>query len=144
VSSSASNVAAVHSAAVLTSRADMAPADATDAGDQPLCDPLGCGVAPPDDENDIDPAPVPYTMWAAISKNAGLTFSQPLQVSAGASAPADPNMLTGTDDTSVIALSNSEVFVGWGQWPTGVDQQGLPLNLQGMFAAVKIRAFTHS
>jgi hypothetical protein len=82
-------------------------------------------------------------MWAAISKDAGATFSQPLQISATASAPADPNMLAGTDDTSVIALSDSDVFVGWGQWPTGVDQQGLPLNVQGMFAAVKIPAFTH-
>jgi hypothetical protein len=82
-------------------------------------------------------------MWAAVSKDAGVTFSQPLQVSSGASAPADPNMLTGTDDTSVIALSDSDVLVGWGQWPTGVDQQGLPLNVQGFFAAVKIPALTH-
>jgi hypothetical protein len=133
---------AVHSASVLTS-ADVASTDATDPADQPLCDPLGCGVAPPDDENDLDPAPVPYTMWAAVSRNAGATFSRPLRVSPGASAPADPNMLTGTDDTSVIALSDSDVFVGWGQWPTGVDQQGLPLNLQSMFAAVKIPALTH-
>jgi hypothetical protein len=133
--------AAVHSAAVLTSSADVA---STDPADQPpLCDPLGCGVAPPDDENDLDPAPLHYTMWAAVSRDAGATFSQPLQVSAVASEKADPNMLTGTDDTSVIALSNSDVFVGWGQWPSGTDQNGLPLNVRSMFAAVKIPALTH-
>jgi hypothetical protein len=115
-SGTSASVAAVRPAAVLTSSADVAPAGATDTGGQPLCDPLGCGVAPPDDENDLDPAPVPYTIWAAVSRDAGATFSQPLQVSAGASAPADPNMLTGTDDTSVIALSDSDVLVGWGQW----------------------------
>jgi hypothetical protein len=114
------------------------------ADDGPLCDPLGCGVVAPGDENDADPAPIPYTMWAAVSKDAGASWSQPLQVSSTPSAKADPNMLTGTDDTSVIALSNSDVLVGWGQWPSGTDQQGLPLNLQGMFAAVKIPAFTHS
>jgi hypothetical protein len=118
-----------------------AATDSTDDG--PPCDPLGCGVTAPGDENDDDPAPIPYTMWAAVSKDAGVTWSQPLEVSSSASAPADPNMLTGTDDTSVIAMSNSDVLVGWGQWPTGKDQNGLPLNLQAMFAAVKIPAFTH-
>jgi hypothetical protein len=105
---------------------------------------VGCGDTPPDDENDADPAPAPYTMRAAVSDNAGVTFSQPLQISTGASAPADPNMLTGTDDTSVIALSNSDVVVGWGQWRTGVYRQGLPLNVQGFFTTVAIPAFTHS
>jgi hypothetical protein len=133
---SSTGAPAVHTAGVLTSSAVVASTDATNPADPPLCDPLGCGVAPPDDENDLDPAPVPYTMWAAISKDAGVTFSRPLQVSAGASAPADPNMLTGTDDTSAVALSNSDVLVGWGQWPRG-------LALQGFFAAVKIPAFTH-
>jgi hypothetical protein len=134
---------AVHSAAALTSSADLASTDTAQPDDGPLCDMLGCGVAPPDDENDLDPAPVPYTMWAAVSKDAGATFSQPLEVSSGASAPADPNMLTGTDDTSVIALSDSDVLVGWGQWPSGVDKDGLALNVQGFFAAVKIPALTH-
>jgi hypothetical protein len=115
----------------------------TDAADPPPCDMLGCGVVPPDDENDADPAAVPYTMWAAVSQDAGSTFSPPLQVSRGASAPSDPNMLTGTDDTSALAMSDSNVFVGWGQWPTGTDQNGLPLNVQGYFAAMKIPALTH-
>lgn len=139
--SSTASAPAVSSAAVLASAVDVS-ADAAPA-DQPPCDMLGCGVAPPDDPNDVDPAPVPYTMWAAVSMDAGRTFGRPLQVSAGASAPSDPNMLTGTDDTSVIALSDSDVFVGWGQWPTGTDQQGLPLNVQGMFAEVKIPSLTH-
>jgi hypothetical protein len=135
--------AVLQSATVMAASSNVTSTTATSAADPPLCDPLGCGVAPPDDENDLDPAPVPYTMWAAVSRDAGATFSPPLEVSAGASAPADPNMLTGTDDTSVIALSNSDVLVGWGQWPTGTDQQGLPLNVQSFFAAVKIPAFTH-
>jgi hypothetical protein len=135
--------AAIPSASVLENSSGAVTTDATGPVVQPPCDMLGCGVAPPDDENDADPAPVPYTMWAALSRDAGATFSQPLQVSEGASAPSDPNMLTGTDDTSVIALSNSDVLLGWGQWPTGVDQQGLPFNVQGFVAAVKIPAFTH-
>ena len=140
--SAAVHSAAVHSAAVTVSSSAVTAADVP-ATDPPPCDMFGCGVTAPGDENDVDPAPIPYTIWAAVSENAGVTFSQPLQVSNGASAPADPNMLTGTDDTSVIALSNSDVLVGWGQWPAGTDQQGLSLNLQAMFAAVKIQAFTH-
>jgi hypothetical protein len=132
----------VSSAAVAASSSTVTLADAT-ATDPPPCDMFGCGVTAPGDENDVDPAPIPYTVWAAVSDDAGVTFSQPLRVSNGASAPADPNMLTGTDDTSVIALSNSDVLTGWGHWPTGVDQQGLPLNVQAMVAAVKLPAFTH-
>jgi len=124
--------------------ASVALTDSTEPDpDQPPCDMLGCGVAPPDDENDLDPAPVPYTMWAAISADAGATFTEPLQVSPDASAPADPNMLTGTDDTSVIALNGVDVLVGWGQWPNGTSPDGLPFNVQGYLAEVPIPLFFH-
>lgn len=140
VTSTAATPAAGRTAAAASATATLT--DVTAAGPPP-CDPLGCGTVAPGDENDADPAPIPYTLWAAVSKDAGATWTQPLQVSSSPSAPADPNMLTGTDDTSALAMSNSDVFVGWGQWPSGKDQNGLPLNLQGMFAAVKIPAFTH-
>jgi hypothetical protein len=142
VAASAATAAAVRGAARSAS-ATITLMDTT-TSDAPPCDPLGCGVVAPGDENDDDPAPIPYTMWAAVSKDAGETWSNPLQVSSTPSADADPSMLTGTDDTSVIAMSNSDVLVGWGQWPHGTDASGLQLNLQAMFAAVKIPAFTHS
>ena len=44
-------------------------------------------------------------------------------------------MTAGTDDTSVIALSERDVFVGWGDWRPG--------NVAGYFSAVKLQAFNH-
>lgn len=133
---------AARPAAFAATTADALVSESESPTSQPICDMFGCGVAPPDDENDLDPAPVPYSMWAAVSTDEGATFTQPLQVSQAPSAPADPNMLTGTDDTSAVAVSDADVLVGWGQWPHG-QQAGLPLNVQGYFAGVKLPAFTH-
>jgi hypothetical protein len=44
-------------------------------------------------------------------------------------------MSAGTDDTSVIALSGQDAFVGWGDWRPG--------DVAGFFSAVKLQAFTH-
>jgi hypothetical protein len=109
----------------------------------PLCDFRGCGLSPDGDEdaNAAAPMPVPYTMWAAVSIDGGATVSQPLQVSQGASAPSDPLMLGGTDDTSFVGASYLNVVVGWGQWPNGTSSAGLPLNVQGQFASIPIPTF---
>jgi hypothetical protein len=52
-------------------------------------------------------------------------------------------MLGGTDDTSFIGVSATDVVVGWGQWPNGTSSTGQALNVQGQFAAIKIPAFSH-
>jgi hypothetical protein len=113
----------------------------------PPCDYRGCGVSLAGDEEDDVTAAVlthGYTIWAAVSFDSGATFAQPLQVSQGASAPSDPLMLGGTDDTSFIGVSATDVVVGWGQWPNGTGSTGQPLNVQGLFAAIKIPAFSHN
>jgi len=122
------------------------PADASSASKsrhEPLCDYRGCGLSTDGDEdaNAAGAITVPYTMWAAVSIDAGATFTQPLQVSQGASSPSDPLMLGGTDDTSFIGASYFNVVVGWGQWPNGTSSAGLPFNVQGQFANISIPAF---
>jgi hypothetical protein len=42
-------------------------------------------------------------------------------------------MTIGTDDTSVVALGDEDIFVGWGDWRPG--------NVAGYFSAVKLTAF---
>ena len=98
------------------------------------CGMLGCGL--PEDLNDVDPPSVPYAVWAAISTDCGVTFSDPLRVSSAPSPAADPKMLMGTDDTSVITVGRHDVFVGWGDWRPG--------NVAGYFSAVRLTAFSHA
>ena len=113
--------------------ADPAAAPAIGAGDNP-CSELGCISGLPEDVNDADPPPGPYTIWAAISYDGGARFSQPLQISSAPSPTFDPNMSAGTDDTSDITVGNHSVYVGWGDWRPG--------NVAGYFSAVKLQAFT--
>jgi hypothetical protein len=81
----------------------------------------------------------PYNVFAAVSRDEGVIFSNPLQVNAPASLGPDPSY-NGQDDTSVIALSGQAAFVGWGQWPT----PGGVANRAGYFSAVKLQAFDRS
>jgi hypothetical protein len=103
------------------------------ATDEPPCD---SGIFCGNDENDTDPTPVPYTMQAAISNDQGATWSAPLQISTAPSPASDPLWATGgdRDDTSVIALSRQDAFVGWGDWRPG--------DVQGFFSAIKLQAFS--
>ena len=95
------------------------------------CGYLGCGLER--DANDDPAPPGSYQVWAAVSNDSGKSFSLPLRISSAPSPPPDPNMLGGTDDTSVVALSNQDVFVGWGDWRPG--------DVAGFFSAVKLQAF---
>jgi hypothetical protein len=80
----------------------------------------------------------PYNIFAAVSQDEGVTFSNPLQVNATASLAPDPTY-NGQDDTSVIALSRQAAFLGWGQWPA----PGGVANRAGFFSAIKLQAFNH-
>jgi hypothetical protein len=118
-------------------------ADPAATADDIACGDLGCipGMAP--DVNDEDPPVGPYTVWAAISYDGGTRVSTPLEISSAPSPTFDPNMSGGTDDTSVITLSNRNVYVGWGDWrPVNTVDPSLPGNVAGFFSAVKLRAFT--
>ncbi|HUJ64850.1 MAG TPA: hypothetical protein VLX59_04890 [Acidimicrobiales bacterium] len=96
----------------------------------------------PPDVNDEDPPVGPYTVWAAISYDGGARFSAPLEISTAPSPTFDPNMSGRTDDTSVITLSNHNVYVGWGDWrPVNTVDPSLPGNVAGFFSAVKLRTF---
>jgi hypothetical protein len=112
--------------------ADSAADPAVVSGDDP-CSELGCISGLPPDVNDEDPPVGPYTIWAAISYDGGVRFSEPLRISTAPSPTFDPNMSGGTDDTSDITLSNHDVYLGWGDWRPG--------NVAGFFSAVKIQAF---
>jgi hypothetical protein len=81
----------------------------------------------------------PYNIFAAISQDEGVTFSNPLQVNATASLAPDPTY-NGQDDWSVIALSGQAAFIGWGQWP----QPAGVANRAGYFSVVKLQAFNRS
>jgi hypothetical protein len=79
-----------------------------------------------------------YNVFAAVSQDEGVTFSNPLQVNATPSLAPDPTY-NGQDDTSVIALSRQAAFLGWGQWPTPAGVA----NRAGYFSAIKLQAFNH-
>jgi hypothetical protein len=81
-------------------------------------------------------------VWAAISYDGGARFSNPLEISTAPSPTFDPQMSGGTDDTSVITLSNHNVYVGWGDWrPVNTVDPSLPGNVAGFFSAVKLQTF---
>jgi len=76
----------------------------------------------------------PYRVWAAISKDGGATFSDPLQITTAPSPAPDPLYL-GSDDFSFINLSHQDAFVGWADWRPG--------ERAGFFSAIKLQAFNH-
>ena len=72
-----------------------------------------------------EPGPGPtyeYTVWAAISKDGGTTFSRPLEITAAPSPAPDPAYL-GSDDVSFINLTSKDAIVGWADWRPG-DRSG--------------------
>jgi hypothetical protein len=77
------------------------------------------------------PAPAPYSIWAAISRDGGATFSEPLRVSR-ADSPAAPAGASG-DDYTGLALDREYLYAGWPDWRPG-DRQNL-------FRAIKFDEF---
>jgi hypothetical protein len=75
--------------------------------------------------------PMPYNVWAAISRDGGATFSETLQVS-GDDSPAGLPGASG-DDYSSIVLDREYVYVGWPDWRPG--------ERQGYFRAINFSEF---
>jgi hypothetical protein len=77
----------------------------------------------------------PYNVWAAVSRDGGATFSEPLKVS-GADSPAPQGGVFGNaaDDYSSVAADGDYVYVGWADWRPG--------ERQGFFSAIKLDEFT--
>ena len=78
---------------------------------------------------------LPYQVYAATSRDSGVTFSAPLRISTAVSPGPDPTMLEGGDDTSFINLNDQNAFIAWGDWRPG--------DVSGYFSAVRLRTFVH-
>jgi hypothetical protein len=84
----------------------------------------------------------PYSVWTAISKNGGKTFTKPLEVSHGDSPPpfaGTPLFPTFADDFSFITLDHQDAFVGWGDM-----RLGPVMGRQGFLSKIPLQAFTHA
>jgi hypothetical protein len=81
--------------------------------------------------NDSSPGG-PYKVFAAISNDHGLTWSDPLQVSTASSPAPDPTQVA-LDDESMIVLDKQDAFIAWADWRPG--------DVQGFFSAVKLQRF---
>ena len=84
-----------------------------------------------------EPGPGPtyeYTVWAAISKDGGITFSRPLEITTAPSPAPDPSYL-GSDDVSFISLTSEDATIGWADWRPG-DRSGL-------VSTVKFKVFNY-
>ena len=57
----------------------------------------------------------PYNVWAAISRDGGVSFSAPLKVSS-ADSPAQQAQFSGGDDYSSVAVDGNYVYVAWADW----------------------------
>lgn len=95
----------------------------------------------PDAANRTASPPImPYSVWAAISKDGGVTFSKPLKVSKANSPapPSDPNdafSFVGDHGPSGIALDgDGGVYVVWADWTPG--ERAI------FFSAINAEAFT--
>ena len=77
---------------------------------------------------------LPYNVWAAISRDGGATFSEPLKVSS-ADSPAADSATFGNfgDDYSSIVLDRDYAYVGWADWRPG--------DRSGFFRAIKLSEF---
>ncbi len=59
----------------------------------------------------------PYNVWAAVSRDGGATFSEPLEASsANSPAPQSGMFANAGDDYSSIAVSGDHVYVTWADW----------------------------
>jgi len=76
----------------------------------------------------------PYSVWAAISRDSGTTFGEPLRVS-GSDSPAPQSGAFGNaaDDYSSITLDREYAYVGWADWRPG--------DRSAFFRAIKFDAF---
>jgi hypothetical protein len=74
---------------------------------------------------DAKPAELPFSVWAAVSRDGGATFSGPLKVSRTNSpaAPTDPNdafRIIGDHGPSGLAIDGFDaVHVVWADWTPG-------------------------
>jgi len=75
--------------------------------------------------------PMPYNVWAAISRDGGTNFSEPLKVSGGNSPAGVPG--ASGDDYSHIVLDRDHAYVAWPDWRPG--------ERQGYFHAIPFTAF---
>jgi len=67
--------------------------------------------------------PGTQNVFAAISRDNGLTYGAPVQLNSAPSPPPDPNQLA-EDDVSWVVVTTQYVYGGWGDWrPT----QGNPV-----------------
>ena len=79
----------------------------------------------------------PYNTWAAMSRDGGGTFSQPLKISrADSPAPQSGQFGNAGDDFSGLALEGEYVYAGWADWRPG--------ERSGYFSAARLDAFKPS
>src|SRR5262249_3124291 len=77
----------------------------------------------------------PYSIWAALSKDGGATFSEPLKVSSKDSDAPDASTFGGAgDDYSALAVDGDNVYVAWAHWVGDARDN--------FFTAVKFGAFS--
>jgi hypothetical protein len=95
-------------------------------------DPANRGASPPI---------MPYSVWAAVSKDGGATFSKPLKISKANSPapPADPEdafSYVGDHGPSGMAMDGEGgVYVVWADWTPG--ERAI------FFSAINAKAFTY-
>lgn len=78
----------------------------------------------------------PYNIWAAVSRDGGATWSEPLEIStADSPAPQSGPFGNSGDDYSSIALDRQYAYIGWVDWRPG--------DRSAFFSAVKLEAFTN-
>jgi hypothetical protein len=76
----------------------------------------------------------PYNVWAAISKDGGTVFSEPLEVSSANSPAPQAGMFANSgDDYSAMAVDGDNVYVGWADWR--------PVERQGFISTLKVSEF---
>jgi len=61
----------------------------------------------------------PYALWGAISRDGGVTFSQPLLLSEGPSPAPKLGELGPPDDESFVTLGRKDMHYAWGDWRGG-------------------------
>lgn len=74
---------------------------------------------PKEPEGDVPPGRTfPYELWGAISRDGGVTFTRPLQLSGAPSPAAEPGQMA-PDDESFVTLDEDDLHYAWGDWRGG-------------------------